>query len=440
MRYTRNKLLSPWSRALDWRQGPDYSPLHLAQLSAFFHVHCGVPQVFNRPAFGSLVLTLSLLLAGASANAQFRSPELGEGPWDIQTFQAKIQVSVIARGLEHPWSVAFLPGGDMLVTEREGRLRRIRNGQLEPHAIAGVPTVQTGGLLGLMEVLPHRDFARNGQLYLTYHKLLAEEPTAVAIVLARGRLDGDRLVDIEELLLSDPWDGTGGAAARLAYGSDGKLYLGMGGTRDASAQDPGSLRGKILRLNDDGTAPADNPFVGRAGYRPEIFTLGHRNPAGLAVNPNTGELWASEYGPNGGDEINILRAGNNYGWPEVSLGRDYSGPFISPVPYKEGMEMPVASFIPGISPSGLAFYTGDDFPTWTTSAFVGANRVGQLPGTGRLVRLFFDADGHERSREDMLTEKVLGQRIRDVRMGPDGLMYLLTEEQDGALLVIKPAK
>jgi len=214
--------------------------------------------------------------------------------------------------------------------------------------------------------------------------------------------------------------------------------MGIGATRDASAQNPASLRGKILRLNDDGSVPQDNPFVGKEGYRPEIFTMGHRNPAGLAVNPNTGELWASEYGPNGGDEINIIRAGKNYGWPEVSFGRDYPGPFISPVPYKEGMEMPVSTFIPGISPSGLAFYTGTDFPTWTTSAFVGANRVGQVPGTGHMVRVFYDDKGNERSREDLL-EKDIGQRVRDIRMGPDGFMYVLTEEQDGALLVFKPA-
>jgi glucose/arabinose dehydrogenase len=164
--------------------------------------------------------------------------------------------------------------------------------------------------------------------------------------------------------------------------------------------------------------------------------MGHRNPSGLTINPATGALWSVEYGPNGGDEINIVSAGKNYGWPLVSFGRDYPGPFISPVPYKEGMENPVVTFIPGISPSGLAFYTGTDFPIWTTSAFTGATRVGQIGGTGHLVRIFFDENGNERQRESLLTE--FKQRIRDVRMGPDGLMYLLTEEQDGALLVIKP--
>jgi aldose sugar dehydrogenase len=394
------------------------------------------------PPLRSFICVVGLaaaLLNATPSQAQFRSPPLGDGPWEIQTFQAKLHVEVVARGLEHPWSVAFLPGGDRLVSERAGRLRVIRDGKLLPDPVAGMPPVKSEALLGFMEVLPHPAFAQNQWLYLTYHKEISAEPKAIAMVLARARFDGSRLSDLQELLVSDTWDGAGGAAARLVFGPDGKLYMGLGATRDPSAQNPASLRGKVLRLNDDGTAPADNPFVGRAGYRPEIFTLGHRNPAGLAFNPNTGELWASEYGPNGGDEINILRAGRNYGWPEVSFGRDYPGPFISPVPYKEGMEMPISSFIPGISPSGLAFYSGTDFPTWTTSAFVGANRVGQVPGTGRLVRVFYDDKGNERSREDLLAGPDFGQRIRDVRMGPDGLLYLLTEEQDGALVVIKPA-
>jgi aldose sugar dehydrogenase len=389
-----------------------------------------------RPALLSTLSTV--LFACSTVNAQFQSPKLGDGPWDVQTFQAKLQLSLVVRGLEHPWSVAFLPSGDMLVTERDGRLRLIHQGALTPEPIAGMPMVYAKGLLGFMEVLPHPQFAQNGLLYLTYHKQVTESPEAIAIVLAQAHFDGKKLTKVKELLVSDSWDGEGAAAARLAFGTDGKLYMSAGATRDASAQNPASLRGKILRLNDDGSAPTDNPFVGKANYRPEIFTMGHRNPAGLAVNPNTGELWDSEYGPNGGDELNIIRAGKNYGWPEVSFGRDYPGPFISPVPYKEGMEMPVSTFVPGISPSGLAFYTGSDFPTWTTSAFVGANRVGQLPGTGHMVRVFFDPDGNERSREDLLEE--FGQRVRDIRMGPDGLMYFLTEEQDGALVVMKPVK
>lgn len=381
-----------------------------------------------------LLLPLSLLLSGAVVAQGFGSPPLGEGPWVIQTAQTKIQVAVVARGLSHPWSLAFLPNGDMLITERAGQLRLVHAGVLDPEAIAGVPAVNATGLLGLMDVLPHPDFAQNQLVYLSYNKTISEEPKRIATALGRGRLEGKTLRDFEELLVTDTWDGAGAAGGRLVFGRDGKLYMGIGATRDGSGQEPGSLRGKILRLNDDGSVPNDNPFVGKDGYRPEIFSLGHRNPSGITVNPTTGEIWAAEYGPNGGDELNIVGAGKNYGWPVVSYGRDYSGPFISPVPYKEGMEVPVVSFIPGISPSGLAFYTGTDFPTWTTSVFVGSQRVGQIPGTGHLVRIFFDDKGNERSREDLLLD--LRQRIRDVRMGPDGLMYLLTEEQDGALLVV----
>jgi glucose/arabinose dehydrogenase len=373
-----------------------------------------------------------VLLASGSVMAQFGSPPLGEGPWVLQTAQTKIQVSVVVRGLEHPWSLAFLPNGDMLVTERAGRLRVVHDGVLSPDAITGLPEIHAAGLLGLMDVLPHPDFAQNHILYFTYNKEVASE--SIATVLGRGKLEGNALTDVEELLVSDTWNGNGAAGGRLLFGSDGKLYMGVGATRDGSAQDPSLLRGKILRLNEDGSAPSDNPFVGKEGYRPEIFTMGHRNPSGISVNPATGEIWAAEYGPNGGDEVNIVRAGTNYGWPLVSYGRDYPGPFISPIPYKEGMEGPVATFIPGISPSGLAFYTGTDFPTWTTSVFVGAQRVGQMAGTGKLVRIFFDDKGNERSREDLLTD--LKQRIRDVKMGPDGHLYLLTEEQDGALLMI----
>lgn len=384
----------------------------------------------------SLVLSTPVLFS-PFLYAQFGSAPLGDGPFTIQTYQAKIRIDVVARGIPHPWSVAFLPDGDILVTEREGQLRVVHEGALIPEPVAGVPTVYAQRLLGLMEVLPHPDFAANRQLYLTYHKLMSEEPREVAFVLARARYDNMTLSGLEELLITDTWNGDGGAAAKLAFGNDGKLYMGVGATRDASAQDPGSLRGKILRLNEDGSVPSDNPFVSKAGYRPEIFTLGHRNPSGLTLHPETGELWSVEYGPNGGDEVNILRAGANYGWPVVSFGRDYAGPYISEIPYAEDMERPLSTFIPGISPSGLSFYTGTDFPTWTTSAFIGAMRVGQLPGTGRVVRIFYDQNGNERQREDML--QTLSQRIRDIRMGPDGLMYLLTEEQDGALLVIKPA-
>ena len=383
-------------------------------------------------------LSLILLVSAGLSHAQgFGSTPLGEGPWIFQTAQAKIQVSVVARGLVHPWSLAFLPDGDILVTERSGQLRLVHNGIVDPEPVAGVPDVNAAGLLGLMDVLPHPEFATNHLLYLSYNKKISDEPKASAIALGLGTLDGKVLKDFKELLVTDSWDGAGAAGARLVFGTDGKLYMGTGATRDGSPQQTDSLRGKVLRLDPDGSVPADNPFIGTPGYAPEIYSLGHRNPSGMAVSPATGQLWSAEYGPNGGDELNIIEAGKNYGWPVVSYGRDYSGPFISTVPYREGMEGPVVSFIPGISPSGLAFYTGTDFQIWTTSVFTGALRVGQIPGTGHLVRIFLDAEGNERQREALLTQ--LNQRVRDVKMGPDGLLYVLTEEQDGAVLVIKPA-
>jgi aldose sugar dehydrogenase len=388
---------------------------------------------------------LLLLLLGAAVlstplvQAQLTSPPLGDGPWEIQTYQAKIKVSVVARGMSHPWSMEFLPGGDILVTERSGNLRIIRDGMLDPNPIPGVPTVHAVRLSGLMEILLHPQFEENQLVYLTYTKRIKEEPLEVATTLARGRFNGEALVDVEEILVADTWAGNGGSGARILFGPDGKLYMTTGASNGNAAQEGNNLRGKILRLNDDGTAPSDNPFVGKEGYRPEIYSMGHRNSLGLAFHPVTGELWNSEYGPNGGDEVNIIKPGANYGWPLVSYGRDYPGPFISTSPFMEGMEVPVSTFIPGISPSGLAFYTGTDFPTWTTSAFVGANRVGQVPGTGHLVRIFYDENGNERHRE-MLLYREISQRIRDIQMGPDGKMYLLTEEEDGALLRIDPVE
>jgi glucose/arabinose dehydrogenase len=203
------------------------------------------------------------------------------------------------------------------------------------------------------------------------------------------------------------------------------------------AQDPASLRGKILRLRDDGSVPDDNPFVGRAGYRPEIYTLGHRNTLALIVHPITGELWNNENGPNGGDEINVILPGRNYGWPLVSFGRDYPGPRISEHPTRAGMESPLVTWIPSIAVSGMAIYTGDRFPAWKGNAFVGAMRVGEIVGTGHLQRVVFNAKMEEIRRESMLTE--LRQRIREVRQGPDGLLYLLTDEDPGAVLRLEPA-
>ena len=382
------------------------------------------------------VMVVSLVVAGhAQQQIGVPVPPLGDGPFVFDTAeQGKIRVSVLAKGLSHPWSIAFLPDGAMLIAERPGRLRVMRNGVLDPTPIAGVPRVRTDGNGGLMDVALHPRFAENRLVYLTYTKPV--EGGKGTPSLARGRLEGNALVDVRDLLVPDAYEGNGGLNGRVAFGRDGMVYFSTGGNIGKVAQDPASLRGKILRLKDDGSVPPDNPFVGRAGYRPEIYTLGHRNTLALIVHPETGQLWNNENGPNGGDEINIILPGRNYGWPVVSFGRDYPGPRISEQPTREGMESPLVVWLPQIAVAGMAVYTGDRFPAWKGNVFVGSMRTGGIAGTGHLERIVFNAKAEELRRESMLNE--LRQRIREVRQGPDGLLYLLTDEDEGALLQIEP--
>jgi glucose/arabinose dehydrogenase len=296
--------------------------------------------------------------------------------------------------------------------------------------------VRTDGNGGLMDVALHPRFAENRLVYLTYTKPVGNGRGAPA--LARGRLEGRALVDVRDLVVTDAFDGNSGLNGRVVFGRDGKVYMSTGGNVGKVSQDPASLRGKLLRLNDDGSVPPDNPFVGRQGFRPEIYTLGHRNTLGLIVHPDTGAIWQHENGPNGGDEINVIVAGRNYGWPVVSFGRDYAGPRVSEHPTQAGMESPLVAWIPSIAVAGMAVYTGTRFPAWKGNVFVGAMREGEIPGTGHLQRIVFNAKMEEMRRESMLRE--LRQRIREVRQGPDGLLYLLTDEDsDGALLSIEPA-
>lgn len=364
-------------------------------------------------------------------------PPLGSGPFVLDTAeQHKIRVSIVTRGLEHPWSLAFLPDGSILVTERPGRLRIVRKGVLDPKAITGLPDVRTKGNGGLMDLALHPRFAENHLVYFAYTKPVEKDRGAPT--LARGKLDGSSLTDVHDLLVTDSRDGNSGLSARIVFGRDGMLYMATGGNIERVSQEPGSLRGKILRLGDDGTAPPDNPFAGRAGYKPEIYTLGHRNSLGLMVHPVTGALWNNENGPNGGDEINIILPGRNYGWPVVSFGRDYAGPRVSEHPTQAGMESPIVVWIPSIAVSGMTVYTGDRFPKWKGNVFVGSMRTGEIAGTGHLERIVFNDKTEELRRETLLGE--FRQRIRDVRQGPDGYLYLLTDEDDGALLRIEPAQ
>jgi aldose sugar dehydrogenase len=348
----------------------------------------------------------------------------------------RIRVVAVTRALEYPFSAAFLPDGSMLVTERAGRLRIIRNGVLDPKPIAGGPASywagESGGpgaVHGYMDIALHPKFAENGLIYLAYTKPLDEKKRVVAI--ARGHWDGHALTDVRDIFVSDQ-SGT----SKIAFGHDGTLFMTTTGN---DPQDPNTTGGKILRFNDDGSVPRDNPFVGQSGKRPEVYALGIRSALGLAMHPGTGEMWENENGPNGGDEINILKPGRNYGWPLVSYGRTYQGPWQSPpAPGHAGFEPPVVIWAPAIAVSGMTFYTGDKLPKWKGDVFVGSLRTGEIPGTGHLERILFNQKMEELRREALLTD--LHQRIRDVRQGPDGLLYLLTDEKEGAVLRIEPAK
>jgi glucose/arabinose dehydrogenase len=401
---------------------------------------------------GPLIL-LALAAAAQMASAQQSVPfqfgipvapggvanqPLPNGPFEYVTGEGQdIRVVVVTKDLEYPYSMQFLPNGDLLVTERGGDLRIIRNGMLDPTPVAGGPASYSAGESGLpgavhgyMNMALHPNFAQNNLLYLSYTKPLGENRTTVAI--ARGRWNGRALTNVEDVFVLD--EGSGGPTP-IVFGSDGKLYAATSG---GDAQDPMTHSGKVLRLNDDGSVPEDNPFVGRKGYKPEIYSLGHRSSLGLAVHPGTGELWQSENGPNGGDELNIILPGRNYGWPIVSLGRTYQGRWQSPHqrPTHDNFEPPVVYWMPAIAVSGFEFYTGDALPKWKGDIFVGGLRYGEIPGTGQLQRILINENLEELRREVLLGD--LRQRIRDVAQGPDGLLYVLTDEDEGAVLRIEP--
>src|SRR5438552_166180 len=298
---------------------------------------------------------------------------LPKGPAVFHTSQHRIRVVTLVNGLSGPFAIAFLPDGRLLVSERTGQLRVIRNGVLDERWISGVPEVVARSYQGLMDVVLHPKFSENHLVYLTYSK--GGPDNSAAIALARGRLDGMDLKDVQELFVAEKWTkNTPTLASRLAFGRDGLLYMAVAspGNEWERAQDPSNHQGKVLRLRDDGTPAPDNPFIGKAGYKPEIFTLGHRNPLGLAVHPETGAVFENENGPQGGDEINILKPGANYGWPIVSQGRDYSGRYYPSHHELPGFEPPFVQWNPAIGISGMTFYTGDRFPKWKGNVFVGS--------------------------------------------------------------------
>lgn len=342
------------------------------------------------------------------------------------------RVVVVATGLDHPWGLAFLPDGQMLVTERSGHLRTVNEGRLDPSPIAGVPEVRASGQGGLLDVALHPEFGENGWVYLSY---AAGSWGRAGTEVARGRLRDHRLEDVEVLFRALP-KSSGGRhfGSRLRFAPDGHIFISLGDRGDRHrAQEPGDHAGSVIRLRDDGTVPPNNPFVGVDGARPELFTTGNRNVQGLAFHPETGALWSHEHGPRGGDELNVVRPGVNYGWPVISYGREYMSGFqVGEGTHRDGMAQPAHQWTPSIAPSGLTVYGGDRFPAWRGNLFVGALRFRLL---ARLV-----LDGERVVHEERLLEDRYG-RIRDVRTGPDGLLYLLTDAPAplGALLRLEPA-
>jgi glucose/arabinose dehydrogenase len=355
-----------------------------------------------------------------------------DAPREYELSGTSYRVVPVVKGLVNPWSLTFLPNGDMLVTEKPGRLRVVRNGNLETQAVSGVPEVWATGQGGLLEVLPHPRFQENQLLYLTYSKPCEKGATTA---LFRARFDGKALTDGRDLFVADNCNtGNPHFGSKLAFARDGLLYMTIGERGDRNrAQNTASHGGKILRLKDDGTVPTDNPFVGKEGHKPEIFSYGHRNAQGLAFHPESGVLWSSEHGPQGGDELNIVQAGRNYGWPVASYGREYApdGALVSPQPSKAGIEEPVLIWAPSVGMSGLIFYTGDAFPQWKGHLFAGA-----LSGTA-LHRIAFNEKGGLLGREALLTQSRL--RVRDVRQGPDGNIYLAIDASPGGVVRIEPA-
>ena len=360
-------------------------------------------------------------------------PPLPETPVRYETAEGQtIRVSVLAKGFTNGWSMAFVADDTILVAERGGQIKVVRNGVVDPQPVSGTPAARGQGLSG-MDLALHPNFERNHAVYISYTKPLDEKRTTLAV--ARAVWDGKGLREATDIFVGD-----GGGGGPIVFGGDGMLYVasggGGGGGVPNATQLLNNIGGKILRLTDTGSVPKDNPFIGRADARPEIFTMGHRNTLRMAMHPGTGAIWQVENGPNGGDEANILVPGANYGWPIVSLGRTYAGPWQGPFS-KEGFRDATVLWIPSIAVSSIAFYTGDRFPKWKGDVFVGGMRYGEIPGTGQLHRILINKNLEELRREPLLVD--LRRRIRDVKQGRDGLLYVLTDGEEGAILKIEPA-
>lgn len=352
-----------------------------------------------------------------------------------------IRIATIAEGLSDPWSLASLPGGDMLVTERTGKVRLIRNGILQPEPVGGPQEVRYRNHGGLMDIVLHPRFAENRLVYLTYSKPRQKEATTAVM---RARFDGTRLVDATDVFVADAWTTSDvNFGSRLAFDRDGLLYITIGErnfpfpqNQGMSAQDLETHMGKVLRVHDDGTVPTDNPFAGRAGHKPEIYSFGHRNPQGITIHPETGAVWVSEHGPLGGDEVNIIQPGRNYGWPLVTFGRNYDGSVITDRPWREGMEPPRFYWVPSIGITNILFYTGDRFPAWKGELIVA--------GHGAMLVQRVRLQGRGTNERETIVTPSFRRRFRDIRQGPDGLLYLVSsnvgnQANTGAVYRVEPA-
>ncbi len=397
------------SRGEGWGEGQP-----LVHISGIFKTHW-------IPAFAGM--TALMMAWSFSAAAQ---------PQTVKSEKHDFRIVTLVRGLQNPWSIAFLPDGRMLVTERAGRLRIVgKDYKLDPKPVEGLPEIVASGQGGLLDVVLHPQYDKNGWIYWSYN---APGTGGWGTALARGKLEGQRMTDVQVLFSMEPKTRAGHHfGGRIVFDNKGFVYLGLGDRGDMPrAQKLDDHAGSVIRLHDDGRVPKDNPFVGRAGAKPEKFTLGNRNIQGAALHPQTGELWTHEHGPQGGDEVNVMRSGRNYGWPVITYGVNYGiGTRIGEGSAKPGMEQPLHVWVPSIAPSGMAFYTGDKFPNWKGNLLVGALRDEML------VRL--ELNGEKVVREERLIKGQIG-RIRDVRVGPDGFVYLLTDERDGVVVRLEAVK